>query len=254
MWRFASLTSFLGARFSFEIDNCLLKNYIRSKKKKIVQSRKKMNKTKFQKLRTLTGAEKSTKFFAVHTFPTRFFRSVLTPRTMSNSWTCKHKKVFFLQNAIFHFLPFFWIGRSLKLGATKLSLSIAHLPSRWLCHLASHNGIVGFLHTHSTHSDTQVRSEHVRTRLRKHRTCIFPNFTIFTPHFRRYFCIFSVLRFVHRFFSTPNLWFGYRWLCVKLGNIFQYKSKVAKQYPNVFDRRIRRLPIRHFSQFWHKIW
>ena len=50
--------------------------------------------TKFPKLRTLTGVEKSKKNFGEHTFPTQFFRSVLTART-------------FLQNAIFNFLNFF---------------------------------------------------------------------------------------------------------------------------------------------------
>ena len=62
--------------------------------------------TKFQKLRTLTGSQNSKHFFGEHTFSTRFFRSILTPRTMSNSWTRENKKVF-LQNAVFHFLLFF---------------------------------------------------------------------------------------------------------------------------------------------------
>ena len=60
-----------------------------------------------------------------------------------------------------------------------------------------------------------------------------PKYPIFTPHFWRYFCIFSVLPAVHGLFSSPYLWFGYHWLCLKLGNTFQYKTEVARQYLNV---------------------
>ena len=61
---------------------------------------------KFPKFRTLTGNKKSKKFFGEHTFPTRFFRSVLTPRIMSNSWTRKKKIVIFAKRN-FSFLLFF---------------------------------------------------------------------------------------------------------------------------------------------------
>ena len=51
------------------------------------------------------GSQNSKHFFGEHTFPTRFFRSVLTPRTISNLWTRNNKNVF-SQNPIFYILFF----------------------------------------------------------------------------------------------------------------------------------------------------
>ena len=88
---------------------------------------------KFPKLRTLIGNKQSKKFFWRGN-PIQFFQLILTPELFP---TRKHAKIkkFNLQNAIFHFLPyfshfFFFLlpRRSLNLGATKMSLSIAHLP------------------------------------------------------------------------------------------------------------------------------
>ena len=67
---------------------------------------------------------------------------------------------------------------------------------------ASHNGIVGFS-PHSQYPFWYVYD--VRTWLFEDRSCIFPSIPIFTPYFWRNFCIFSVLRVVNWFFSTPEL-------------------------------------------------
>ena len=110
--------------------------------------------TKFPKLRTLTGDEKSKKFFGEPTFTTPFYRSALTLKTISNTSTRKNVNVFFLPYAIFHFLPFFvqfLNSTQSEFGCYKRETNAVH---------TSHNGILGFLHTHSTHSDIQVRSEH----------------------------------------------------------------------------------------------
>ena len=110
--------------------------------------------TKFPKLRTLTGDKKSKQFFGEHIFTTPFFGSVLTLKTMSNTWTRKNVKVFFLPYAIFYFLLFFvqiLNSTQSEFGCYKRETNAVH---------TSHNGILGFLHTHSTHPDIQVRSEH----------------------------------------------------------------------------------------------
>ena len=64
-------------------------------------------KTKFPKLRTLTGVENSKNFFGEHNFPTRFFHFVLTPRAMANSWIRKNK-IFFFAKRNFSFLVLFF--------------------------------------------------------------------------------------------------------------------------------------------------
>ena len=121
-------------------------------------------------------------------FSIRFFQSVWTPEPFQTREHAKIKK-YFLQNAIFHFWPFF-------------------APIIMV--------IVGFPHTHSTHSHTYYD---VSTRLHENRSCIYPSIPIFTPYFWRYFCIFSVLRVVNRLFSTHHLWFWYCRLCVPYSEV-----------------------------------
>ena len=62
--------------------------------------------------------------FGKHTFPTRFFWSVLTSRTMPNSWTRKNKIVFFFEIFSFFasFYTFFFSSTQSQFGCYKREL------------------------------------------------------------------------------------------------------------------------------------
>ena len=139
-----------------------------------------------------------------HTFPIRFFQSVYWPPKLFP--THEHAKIknYFLQNAIFYFLPFFSLclkSTQSEFGCYKNALNHCTLPT--MVSLASFTSIVLIMIPKWGQNTTKFSQD----------SPVFP----FLP-----------LIVVNGFFSTPKLKFGYRWLYLKLGNIFQDKTEVSR--------------------------
>ena len=84
--------------------------------------------TKFPKLRTLTGAQKSKKFFGEHTFPTRFFDPYWPPELCPTRENAKIKKFFFSKRNFFIYCSFFPFSNSTRaVWIWALQKNIAHV-------------------------------------------------------------------------------------------------------------------------------
>ena len=135
------------------------------------------------------GAHSQNQLYLI--FYTFLLRKKYVPSILKNIYFCLH--------AFFHFFTLFslrFILSQSDFGANKRAFK--HCKPPIIVSLGSSTFTVPSLIRNIWRQNKTKERQDLHS-------CIFPNITISTPHFWRYFCIFSEFHVVNVFFSSPSL-------------------------------------------------